>query len=203
MNGNVLQAAAERIVAAWLQLQGRKDVSRTNGRQSLGGRHVDITYSGASGLRRAKVKPDAYFGVDPAKINDRSLVFYREDVRSYAFEALANVATRESGWMLDSDSDELLYYFHAIAQSEEEVTALMREGDEVFFSELAVDRDELVVLPMLQTRQWFESNMDRYTPRPVALAGAPAWYRLVPRDDIERAVTGINKVGPVFSSLSY
>lgn len=204
MNGNaLLQGVAERVITSWLSMQGRTDVQPTNGRQSMGGRHVDLTYTGQDGLHRVKVKADAYYGVDPAKINDRGLGFYREDKRSYGFEALANVATRTSGWMLDSDADELMYYFVAIAQPEAEVEALMRERDEVFFSELAVDRDELISLPMSATRVWFESNMDRYPTRPVALQGAPAWYRLIPRDDIERAVAGINKIGPIFASLSY
>ncbi len=194
------QNVAERIIARWLTQGGRQDVARSEGRASMG-RGVEITYAWESSRRRIKVKPDPYYGSDAAKVADRSLAFYRNDEGSYAFEAVANAATREPGWMFQSDADDLYYYYVAIAQSDEEIEALVNEPDEVLFSELLVDRDDLMILPMAPTRAWFEANFERYTPRPVLVGGASAWYRLVPRADIERTIAGTRNVGPIFRSL--
>lgn len=197
----LLQAVAERIVAQWLREQGQREVTRTAGRQALGGRGVDITYLSSGGLKRVKVKADPYFGVDPRLVSDRSLSFYREDEKSFAFEAVANVATRELGWILDSDADDLYYYYLVIEQTEDEVKALASERDEVLFAELRVCRDQLIVLPMRETRTWFEANADRFTPRPVLYGGGSGWYRLVPREELLSSISGIRTVGPIFSSL--
>lgn len=201
-DAKLLQRVAERIIARWLVRQGRLDVHLTGGLQSLGGKAVDLTYAWQGGQHRIKIKADPYFGTDPRKIADRNLTYYRGDASAFAFEAVANAATREPGWMFESTAHEIYYYYLAISQPEEEVAALVSEPDEVFFSELAVDRDELVVLPVKETRQWFEENFERYTPRPVMSGGASAWYRLVPRSDIESAVPGIRSVGPIFSGLA-
>ncbi len=197
---SLLQAVSERVLLRWMERQGRVDVQSTNGFRSLG-KAVDATYSWEGSRRRVKVKPDPYFGTDNALIADRALTYYRADSGAYAFEAVANTATREPGWIFDSEADDLYYYYVALSQTEDEVRALLGEPDEVFFSELAITRDELVVLPLRATREWFENNYEAYTPRPVMVGGASAWYRLVPRRDLERAVQGINMVGPVFRSL--
>jgi hypothetical protein len=51
------------------------------------------------------------------------------------------------------------------------------------------------------TLAWFEANSEKYTPRPVTVDGAPAWYRLVPRGHIEGVVGGVRIVGPVMQTL--
>ncbi len=148
------------------------------------------------------MKPDAYFGTDPAKVRDRGLIFYRSDAGHYAFESISNNMTRERGWMFNSDADELFYYYVVIAQSEEEIAALLGEPDDVFFSELKVDRDELKVLPMRATREWFEAHYEEYTPRPVTTGEHSAWYRLIPRSDIDTQVRGIRTLGSVFTVVA-
>lgn len=197
----LLQQVGERIITRWLDEQGRVEVNRTNGRVGLGGRGVEITYAWQGSRKRVKLKTDPYYGVDPAKIGDRALTYYREDASSFAFEAVANAATREPGWVFESEADELYYYFLALSQTEEEIRALADEPDEVFFGELAVDRDELVIIPMRELRSWFEQHFERYTPRPVMVGGASAWYRLVPRQDIERTIGGIRTPGAIFRTL--
>ena len=54
---------------------------------------------------------------------------------------------------------------------------------------------------MKPTQQWFEAHYEEYTPRPVTVGDHAAWYRLIPRPDIEGAVSGIRTVGPVFRGL--
>ncbi|MDZ4170011.1 MAG: hypothetical protein U1E26_10225 [Coriobacteriia bacterium] len=202
MNGaQLLQRVSERVLVRWLTSQGRLDVHLTGGLESLGGRAVDLTYAWQGGQQRIKVKADPYFGTDARKIADRGLTFYRGDASAFAFEAVANAATREPGWMFETTANEIYYHYLAINQPEEEVAALLNEPDEVFFAELAVERDELVILPVKETRRWFETNYEQYTPRPVMSTGVSAWYRLVPRVEIERAVPGIRNVGPVFARL--
>jgi hypothetical protein len=198
---SAFERVAERIVARYLTSLGRADVQVVSGFESLGGRGVDVSYAWQSARRGVKVKADAYFGTDPVKIADRNLPFYRADMNCYAFEAVANAATREPGWIFESASEELYYYFLALGQAEDELKALLAESDDVLFSELKVERDNLVLLPMAPTRDWFEANYDRYTPRPVMAAGVSAWYRLVPRADIDSAVAGIKNIGPVFAAL--
>lgn len=197
----LLQQVAERIVAAYLTAAGKADVTVVSGFESFRARSVGITYSSHAGACQIKVKPDPYFGTDPAKVNNRALTFYRADAGSYAFEAVANSATRAPGWMFDSEADDLYYYYLALAQDEDEVRALLGESDDVLFSELKVDRDELWILPMAETRIWFERHFEEYPPRPVMLAGAAAWYRLVPKSDIQRAVPQIKNVGSLSASL--
>jgi hypothetical protein len=200
-SSRLLQDVANRIIARWLVQKGRADVRVASGQQSSGGRTVHVTYAWQGGEHRIMVKPDTYFGVDPSKTRDRSLSFYREDASLFAFEAVANAATREPGWVFESPADEIYYYYLVIAQTEDEIRALMGEPDEVFFSELAVDRDELVVIPMAAVRRWFEANYERFTSRPVITGGASAWYRLVPRADLEGAVPEITVIGRVFRTL--
>jgi hypothetical protein len=197
----LLQDVAVRIVARWLAERGKLDVQVTAGREAVAGRGVDITYAWQGARMKIKVKPDPYFGSDAAKIADRSLSFYRADASAYAFESIANSATREPGWVSDSVADELYYYRITLGHTEEEVQALMNEPDPVFFSELWVDRDELVTMPMAAARTWFESHADNYQARPVISGGVAAWYRLVPRQDVDGAVPDLTVVGPIFRTL--
>jgi hypothetical protein len=198
----LLEDVAARILARWLEQRGRVDVRNTEGRESLGGRAVNLSYAWEGGRRLIKVKPDPYYGTDAAKIRDRNLVFYRPDSAAFAFEAVANTATKEPGWVIESPADDVYYYYVAISQPEAEVRALLGEPDEVFFSELAVDRDDLVIMPMNETRSWFERSYQKYTPRPVTVSGASSWVRVVPRADFESGVAAATDVGPVFRTLA-
>lgn len=196
----LLQKVAQRIIAAYLSKAGYADVRIvTDGGPGSG---VDIAYSLSGRRGRIKIKSDSYFGTDPAKVCDRDLVFYRPDAGHYAFESISNNMTREPGWMFNSEADELYYYYIALTQPEDEVAALLGEPDEVFFSELKVERDQLQVLPMRQTQHWFEEHYEEYTPRPVTVGDHSAWYRLIPRADIEGSLPGIRSLGPVFQTVA-
>lgn len=197
----LLQAVANRVIAQFLRTSGHRDVVIVN-RAGDTSAPVDITCSYAGKRRRLKVKSDSYFGVDSVKIADRNLAFYRADMECYAFESISNHMTREPGWIFNSEADDLYYYYLSISQTEEEIAALLSEPDAVLFSELAVDRDRLLILPMSETRRWFEANYEKYTPRPVSVGEHAAWYRLIPRNDIDAALTGIKAVGPVFANAA-
>ena len=202
---NPLQSVAERIVARYLK-KGMitADVQIVSGIGIHSQRGVDITLSTPGGARRTiKVKADPYFGTDASKIGDRTLAFYRADTGSFAFESLANAATREPGWMVDSEAEDLYYYYLALAQDEDEVGALLKEPDEVFFSEIRVERDDLIIFPMNEARVWFKEHADKYPPRPISAGATTAWYRLVPRSDVQRQVKGARIVGPVFPALAF
>ncbi len=199
----LLQSVAERIIGRYLTDSGFADVSVLNsGRSSAAGSLIDLTYRYQGRRVGVKVKPDVYFGSDPAKVRNREFVFYRSDAGHYAFESISNHMTREAGWMFNSDADELFYYYLVISQSEDEVRALLSEPDDVFFSELKVDRDELRILPMAATRDWFRAHYEEYTPRPVTVGDISAWYRLIPRSDIDTQVSGIRNAGSIFVGLS-
>jgi hypothetical protein len=198
-----LQAVAERVIARYLRRAMNKDVDIVSRHAVQAARGIDIVYASPDGVRRsAKVKADSYFGTDTRKIGDRSLPFYRADTGSFAFEAVADSVTREPGWMIDSEADELYYYYLALAQEEEDVRALLKEPDEVFFPEIRVERDDLIILPMAATRRWFADQADNYPPRPVSLGGRSAWCRLVSRSDVQTQVEGVRIVGPVFPGLA-
>lgn len=198
----LLGSVAERILARYLGRGSAQGAEGVSGSLTFASRGIDITYSAGSERRNVKVKADPYFGTDSAKIGDRSLAFYREDTGMAALEAVANSTTRQPGWMLESDADELCYYYLALAQPEDQVRALLGEPDEVFFSELEVERDDLIVIPMAEARVWFEANADSYPPRPVFLGSTSAWYRLVPRAVLQSQLPGVRIVGPVFASLA-
>lgn len=197
----LLQIVAERVIAAYLTSTGARDVKIVSGFEALGGHGVDIVFTRDGVPRQIKVKPDPYFGTDPSQVNDRARVFYRANAEAYAFEAVANAATRAPGWIFSSPADDIYYYRLALTQQEDEILALSAEPDEVFFSELAIERDELQIVPTRAARSWFEGHFEDYTPRPVMLGGAAAWYRLVPRSDIEQSVPGLVTVGPIFAGL--
>lgn len=199
----LLQCVAERILAKHLERVGMTDVTIVHpwpSPSNHGG--VDLTYRSGGMNLRAKVKPDAYFGKDAAKAGNRDLAFYRAEGPSYGIEAIADAATREPGWIFNSDADELHYYLCAISHAEDEIAALMNEPDELFFSELRVDRDELHTLPMHELRKWFEAHFEEYTPRPVMLGGRSAWFRFIPRNVIDSAVPGIRVTRDIFGRLN-
>ena len=196
----LLHSVAERIIVAHMLARGAARAEVVSDAASHGA-GVDIVVIEGSEARRVKVKADSYFGADARRISDRALSFYRADVSSFAFEVIANSRTREPGWTLASDAQDLYYYYLVLPQSPEEIGALMCERDELFFSELVVERDELLVLPMQTVRAWFEQHYSEYVPRPVTFDGFAAWYRLVPRQEVSHAVPGIRVVGPVFNSL--
>jgi len=198
----LLQGVADRILAAYLETVGYGSVRIITGRpEGYASSSVDVTYRYQGVDRKIKVKPDAYFGTDPVKVRDRSLTFYRSDAGAFAFESISNNMTREPGWMFDSTAEYLYYYYLVITQTEEEVSALLAEPDEIFFSELKVDRDELFILPMKATQGWFNDHYEEYPPRPVTIGDRSAWFRMIPRGDIEGSVEGIKTVGPVFSKV--
>jgi hypothetical protein len=201
--GQLMQAIADRILISYLMTIGASGIMRVD-EQADPTRFtgVDLVYTTAGASHRVKVKPDSYFGTDPRKIADQSLVFYRSPASAYAFETISHHVTRDPGWIFNSVADELFYYFIAIAQPEEEVSALMDEPDEVFFSELAVERVELHVLPMAPLRAWFDQNNERYMPRPVTLGDYAAWYRIIPIRDIDGVVPGVELRGSIFTHVS-
>jgi hypothetical protein len=162
---------------------------------------VDIMSKRDGRHRRTKVKADAYCGTDAAKIADRSLAFYRREGSDYAFESISHHMTRSPGWVFNSDADDLYYYFLALGQPEIRVAALMAAPDDIFFSQLNVELDDLHVMEMAPLRAWFETNFESYTPRPVLMGDHSAWFRLVPREVLAGAVT-VNRVGPVFAGLA-
>ena len=202
--GDLLQSVAARILERHLRESGVAGVLRVDGNSDparLAG--VDIVCNRAGHGVKIKVKADAYFGTDPRKIADQGLTFYRAPVSAYAFETISHHVTRDPGWMFNSLADELYYYFLALDQPEEEIAALMDGPDEVFFSELSVERDDLHVLPMPTLRDWFDANNERYTPRPVKIGDHSGWYRIIPVSDIDGTVPGVVHKGAVFARLSH
>jgi hypothetical protein len=136
--GELLQAVAGRILERYMREGGATGVLRVDEETDpsrLGG--VDLVYIRSGRTVRAKIKADPYFGTDPTKIADQQRSFYRTPTNCYAFETIAHHVTREPGWMFNSLADELFYYFIALDQTEEEVSALVEESDEVLFSRLS------------------------------------------------------------------
>lgn len=202
--GALLQSVADRVLARYLREGGATGVLQVDGDTDPGRlAGVDIVCNRAGRGVKVKVKPDAYYGIDPRKIADQDLTFYRAPASCYAFETISHHVTRDPGWMFNSMADEIYYYFLALDQTEGEIAALMEGPDEVFFSELSMERDDLRVLPMAALREWFEANHERYTPRPVKLGDHSGWYRIIPVADIDSAVPGVLQRGPVFARLSH
>jgi hypothetical protein len=201
--GVLLQAVADRIIGRHLALSGATGVLVADSEfDPLRLAGVDVVCTRAGRSLRVKVQPDPYFGTDPAKCSDQTLTYYRASAGSYALETIAHHITREPGWVVGSTADTVFYYFLAISQPQDEVAALMDEADGVFFSELAVDRDELHVLPMSALREWFTPNSERYVSRPVGHGDHSGWCRIVPVADVAAAVPGITVVPQVFARLS-
>jgi hypothetical protein len=198
----LLQNVAERIVGRYLATLPGTEATSGLENASLRARGIDLTYVVQGESRSVKVKPDVYFGTDPAKIADRNLSLYREDVGRCALQAVADSSTRDPGWILTSEADEIFYYYLALLQPEDQIRALVSEPDEVFFSRLEVERDDLLVLPMGAMRAWFAEQAERCPSRPVAQGDLSAWYRLVPRAEIERTVLGATDRGSIFHSLA-
>ncbi len=201
--GVLLQAVADRIVGRHLTRSGATGLLVVESEfDPLKRAGVDVVCTKDGRSLRVKVQPDPYFGTDPGKCADQTLAYYRKPAGAYALETIAHHVTREPGWMLGSTADDLYYYFLAISQPEDEVAALMDESDGVFFSELAVDRDELHVLPMAALRAWFAPNAERYMSRPVAHGDHSGWCRIVPVAEVAGAVAGISVTPGVFARLS-
>jgi hypothetical protein len=197
----LLHALAERIIVAYLQLNGRVDV-RANDESAIAARadKVDITYMTPAGKHAIKVKSDPYIGDDPGKASDRLRSFYRPDAKEYALETIG--ANRQPGWLFSSAADDLYYYYLAIDQTEDEVEALFRESDPLFFSTLRVAKDDLHIIPLGELRAWLEPKQDSYPTRPVVRDGEAAWYRLVPRDDVASGIAGMQTIGSIFGAVS-
>jgi hypothetical protein len=197
----LLQEVATRIITKYLSVRGATRAEVVTATQNSHGHGVDIVAIDGRVSRRIKVKADPYFGTDSRKIGDRGLSFYRADSGCLAFEAVANTSTRELGWTLASEAEDLYYYYLALSQTPDEVRALLAEPDEVFYSEIAVERDELLVLPMDRVRTWFDEHHQDYAARPVMHDGVASWYRLVPRADLEKALGRVPSSGAIFPRL--
>jgi len=197
----LLHEVSKRILVRHLRDQGYADVAAAGGMVD-GAEGIDLYYSSGGQHIGVKVKADSYYGIDPSKIADRDLLYYRASTDSYGLEVIADSNTRQPGWVQCSRADQLFYYSIALGQTEDEVAALMEEPDEVFFGELRVERDDLRVMPMQGLRTWFEKSAERFTPRPVLTDGRSAWYRIVPREEVDKAVQGIRDDGPVFGALA-
>lgn len=199
----LLHRVSERIIRAYLLSEGMRDVESASldGIEDLG-ESVDLRYSKLGDTRRAAVKADPYYGRDPVKADDRDMSFYRSDSGQYAFETIAHHVTRDPGWLVRSDADELLYYLVAIEQPEEEVAALASEPDEVFFGELRVGRDSLSVMPMADVRDWLASHEQATMSRPVRVGSHSAWFAIVSRDELEFGLDTIRTVGPIFDNAA-
>lgn len=196
----LLHEVAKRILAEYLRVDGATQIVVTQAlRDEAAG--VDLEYIRGARKVSVKVKADAYFGTDPAKSANRDLPYYRAETHSYGLESIADTRTRAPGWIATSRADELFYYRLVIAQAEEDIAALMEGPDQVLFSELAVERDELRIMSMRELSSWFDKTQDRYMPRPVVTDGRPAWYRIVPEKDVDAEVPGLRLVGPVFEGL--
>lgn len=201
--GALLQAVADRIIGRHLARSGASAILVVDSEfDPLKRAGVDVVCTKDGASLRVKVQPDPYFGTDPAKSDDQALAFYRKAGGAYALETIAHHVTREPGWVFGSTADDLYYYFLAISQPEDEVAALMEEPDGVFFSELAIDRDELHILPMTALRAWFAPNNERYMSRPVAHGDHSGWCRIVPLADVAAAVPGLTVQPNVFARLS-
>jgi hypothetical protein len=199
----LLHHVSERIIRAYLLSEGMRDVvsSSIDGAEDLG-ESVDLRYSRLGDVRRAAIKADPYYGRDPVKADDREFSFYRTDSGEYAFETIAHHVTREPGWLVRSDADELMYYLIVIEQPEDEVAALASEPDEVFFSELRVGRDSLAVMPLADVREWIDAHERATMSRPVRVGSHSAWFALVQRDDLERGMDSVQTVGPIFDDIA-
>ncbi len=202
--GDLLQSVGIRITERYLRDSGAMGIMTVAGsidQAEFAG--VDVVCNRGGASVRIKVKADAYFGTDQVLIADKALEFYRgSSTTNYAFETISHHVTRRAGWMIDSVADELFYYFVAITQPEDEVRSLMESSDDVFFSGLAVQRDELHVLPMPALRKWFTANHERYAPRPVALGDHSGWYRIIPVADLNGSLPGAKVKAGVFAGLS-
>lgn len=196
----LLHEVAIRILVRYLKGAGAANAAASNDAIN-GAQCVDLVYSRDGRLMRATVKADSYAGVDAQKIARRELVFYRPSTGMYGLESLADTFTRTPGWVQRSQADELFYYRLAIAQTEDEVAALMDEPDDVFFSEIAVECDDLRIIPMRSLQEWFAASGERYAPRPVLTEGRSAWYRIVPEADLESGVPGVERVGSIFARV--
>lgn len=196
----LLHEVAKRILGRYQERTGATDVlvTRALRDEALG---LDLQYTNGQERRSAKIKADSYFGVDPVKVADRSLPYYRAQTNSYGLESVANTETREPGWLSRSQADDLFYYRLVIAQPEDKVAELLDAPDATFFSELAVERDELRIIPMQALRKWFATAQDRYMPRPVMTDGRPAWYRIVSEKDLDAEVPGVRNVGSVYHKV--
>lgn len=195
----LLQSVTERVIAEYLKGQGASAVrAATLGKRDGLGEGVDLTYEKDARVVRVKVKPDTYYGIDRKMASDLSLPFYRSDSGEYALQIIKHHVTREPGWMVISEAEELYYYYVVLGQTEEEMAALVRSPDAVFFSELDVVRDELIVMPLAAVKAWFEEHQEEFTSRPVRSGAHSAWYRLVPRTVLDAAVPSIRHVGSVF-----
>ncbi len=195
----LLHEVGKRILGRYLEIGGAAEVA-VSPAMRVDATGVDIRWSSAGERQTAKVKIDCYCGTDAEKIADRDFAFYRRDTASYALEAIADTSTRALGWVQASMADELHYYRVCIARPEAEIAALLESPDGVFFSELAVERDDLRIIPMRELREWFVASNDRYTPRPVFASGRSAWYRIVPMAELEAEVRGVKVVGPIYKT---
>jgi hypothetical protein len=193
----LLHEIAKRILGRYLERAGSTDVVVAHALrdEAMG---VDLQYANGATTLSAKVKADSYFGVAPLKVADRSLPYYRAQTNSYGLESVADTTTGEPGWLQRSQADDLFYYRLVIAQPEAKVADLLASPDAVFFGELAVERDDLHIIPMRELRAWFAKVQDRYAPRPVMTDGRPAWYRIVSQTDLEAEVPGVRDIGPIY-----
>ena len=193
----LLKELAKRVIATHLENEGHRDIAV---RPAAYTGDVDIAFERLGNTVGVKVHADPYYGVDGAKCTDMSLPFYRQDSGEAALQSIAHHVTREPGWAIRCDADLLFDYALAVDQTEDEIIDLMDEPDEVFLPQIRITRDSLRIIPFDELCSWFEANQEDYPSRPIDSGGHSAWYRIVPRADLERAIPGLKRVGSIYRS---
>jgi hypothetical protein len=188
----LLQAVAERFVARWLTSQGGETRLSPEDPSAYSSH---ITYLDGPRITRVSVWADPYYGTEDALCMQRDLPFYRG--RS---DVLAIPAPRDDvpAPVFSAGGERRIAYLRlALPRPEDEVAALLRERDGVFFDEIGVVDDRLLVVDAQELYEWTVGLVGVYPTRPVISRAATNWFLLIPELDVLTGVSSADVVGRI------
>lgn len=155
-----------------------------------------MTLASNGRVERVSVWSDPYFGTDETLAARRDLPFYRLRADALALP-VPGPGFRPDPVPVIGATRVLAYHRIALPRTLDDIAALLRERDEIFFDEIDVEADSLITMDANEVAGWLSQGNLTYPTRPVSRGSASRWLSLVPVAQVFSAVSSARDRGSI------